>query len=511
MTTLIKGRFADPSIVKNRSLLMPIVISMVLILAIFFGVAVALFGSVIGIALAGLVCSAVLLTAPRAAVWVTVVGGLMIVGLVELYLPSFQIIRWGFAILSIALATISTVKWLADKRKMPASAQGTTSLAIMMAVFVLLVLLSILVGQSSLSNAVVGLKNYFQMWGLILALAWLGYKPTDARRFLSFLVFLALIQMPFVLHQFLVLVPQRSGVADAVHGIVAVDIVAGTFGGDMLGGGRSSDSAVLAAIAVTLFFAQWKAGYRRLVSALLLSVVAFAPMLFNEAKLALVLLPVGLFLLFRNAIVEKPFSWLLGASILSTGMALIFVIYSMLPGAAGQRSKTVDDFMTSAIAYNIGEKGYGAAILNRSTVYRFWWREHQRTGDVMQALLGHGPGFSNSAAIRRGDNLKSVRYVNYSIGLTGLSTLLWDTGILGTGVFVLMLFMAYRLGHRLTKKWSGTVHEPFVNIAQIGIVMMAISLLHNNYVSFDVGFQTMLALFIGYLFAMAKASTEEAS
>ena len=511
MATLIKAGFDRRFAVNDHPLMIPIVFSLVLFLAIFFGVAVALFGSVIGIALGGLVCGAALITAPRLTVWVTLIGGLAISGLVELYLPGLQAIRWAFAILSIALAVISTVKWLADNRKMPASVKGTTSLAIMLAIFVSAVLLSILASQTSLGNAVVGLKNYFQMWGIILALAWLGYKPIDARRFLGFLGFLSLIQMPFVLHQFLVLVPQRSGALDAAHNIVAVDIVAGTFGGNMAGGGRSADLAILTAIAVTLFFAQWKAGRRRLVSTLLLSALAFAPILFNEAKLALVLLPVGLFLLFRHAIIERPFAWLLGASVLSSCMALIVVIYSLLPGAAGQRSNSVADFVSSSLAYNVGDKGYGSAVLNRSTVYKFWWREHQRTGDIMQALLGHGPGFSSAAAIARGDNAKSRRYVGYAIGLTGLSTLLWDTGALGAGAFILMLFMAYRLGQRLTQKWSGTLHEPFVQVAQISIALIAISMLHNDYVAFDIGFQTMLALLIGYLFAMAKAQIEEAS
>lgn len=510
MTTAINARSTNSAKTKSRSLMMPILVGLGLFLCVFFGIAIALFGSTIGVVLIVLVTAAALLTVPRATVWVAIVGGLAIAGLVELYLPEIQVIRWVFAILSIALAVLSTVQWLAHIRKKPASTKGTAALAAMLLLFVLTVLISIVAGGESPGNAIVGLKNYFQMWGLILALAWLGYKPMEARRFIVFLGLLALVQMPFVLHQFLVLVPMRSGATDAARNIVAVDIVAGTFGGDMRGGGRSSDLAVLAAIAVTLFFAQWKTGYRRLGSAVLLSALAFAPILLNEAKLALVLMPAGLFLLYRQTIVQKPFAWLLGATVLSACMALIIVIYSMLPGASGQQSKSVGDFVSSSIAYNVGARGYGSAILNRSTVYPFWWREQQRTGDIMQALLGHGPGFSSAVAIQRGDNAKSARYAGFAIGLTGLSTLLWDTGILGACAFIVMLLMAYRLGGRLREKWRGTSHEPFVVAAQIGVVLIGISLLHNDYVVFDVGFQTMLAVFIGYLFAMAGASTEEA-
>ncbi len=492
-------------------MLAPVLVVITVCFSILSGIAVSLFGNVIGFLLIGLVIGAMLITAPRATVWATVVGGMAIAGLVELYLPSFQAIRWIFAILSIVLGVISTVKWLGDSSKELASSKGTMPLAAVMVLFVFLVFVSIVVGELTLGNAIVGLKNYFQMWGLMLALAWLGYKPIDARRFLNFMGFLALIQMPFVLHQFLVLVPLRTGAVDAAHKVVAVDIVAGTFGGNMMGGGRSADLAILAAFAVTLFFAQWKAGLRHLSSAAILSAIAFAPILFNEAKLALVLLPIGLFLLFRKTITQRPFAWLLGASVLSVCIAAIILVYSMLPGAASQESKSLKNYVAESIEYNLGKRGYGSAVLNRSTAYRFWWSEHQRTGNVSQALLGHGPGFSNDIAILRGDNSNASRYAGYAIGLTGLSSLLWDIGLVGASAFCLMLFMAFRLGHHLTEKWQGTPHEPFVQAAQIGIALIAISLLIINFVAFDVGFQTILMVLIGYLFAMAKVSTREFS
>jgi hypothetical protein len=483
----------------------------ILLVAATAGASLAVFGGTFGVLWFGLIAGIALLALPRAAVWATAFGGLVVAGLAQLYLPGLQTVRWAFAGMSIALALICIVKWFAGKKSSFRYTTGTTSLAFMLALFVAAVLLACVASGAGMTNTVVGLKNYFQMWGLMLALAWLGYKPLEARRFMLALALLALIQLPFVLHQFLVLVPLRTGATDAARNVVAVDIVAGTFGGDMSAGGRSANLALLAVIVITIFFAQWKLGYRKLGSAVLLSVVTFAPMLLNEAKLALVLLPLALLLLFREAIVRRPFAWLLGATTLCSILVAIVVAYASLPGANSQRAKSVDAFVRSAMEINIGDRGYGSAVLNRSTVYSFWWQEHTRKADYLHAFFGHGPGFSSSSAIGRGDNPKATKYLGYAIGLTGLSTLLWDTGLIGTGVFLLVLVTGYGLAGRLVLKWQGTVHEPTLVAARIALALFATSLLHNEYVAFDIGYQTMLTLTIGYLFSMAKAPVEARS
>lgn len=479
-------------------------VALTMVLAIITAIATAFIGVAAGLAIGVVLIGCALLTSPRATVWVTLIGGLGIAGLVELYLPDFKAIRWVFAFLSICLAIISFSKWLGSQKKTTKMIPGANGLALSLALFVLAVFLSVIAGRLPIIDAVVGLKNYFQMWGLMLALAWLGYRPVDARRFINFLGVLALVQMPFVLHEFFVLVPQRSGAIDAAHNIVAVDIVAGTFGGSMTGGGRSANLAFLAAIAVTLFFAQWKSGLRSLKTTIIFSAFAFAPILLNEAKIALVLLPIGMFLLFKKTITRRPITWLLCATTLAGGLALVIIGYANLPGADGQQTQSIGRYLDSNISYNLGEKGYGSSVLNRSTVYSYWLSQHIHSEDIIETIFGHGPGFSNSTSINRGDNPETSRYVGYAIGLTGVSSLLWDTGLLGTSLFSLILVMAYRLAENLRKQCEDTAMEPTATTAKIGIFMLGVSLVHNDYITFDVGFQSMLALLLGCLFAIAK-------
>lgn len=451
----------------------------------------------------GLIVGCAILASPRLAVWVTLVGALCFAGLVELYLPGLQQVRWLFSLLSIALVLVAAVRYLTEAHAHPRSDPGVVRITVLALCFVASVLAASIASGTPVMAMVVGLKNYFQMWGVLAALALFRYEPAQVTRFVRLLAMLSLVQLPFVLHQFFALVPQRNTQAAAEHFVVAVDIVAGTFGGSMAGGGRSSDLAILASIAIIYFFARWKYGQASLVRTLLLSAIAFSPMMFNEAKLALVLVPLGLLILFPGAILRRPFAMMLGAGLLIGVLVAIVAIYSMLPGADGQRSRSVDDFVQESLAYNIGKKGYGSAVLNRTTVYPFWWQEHAHRDDWRGAIFGHGPGATNQVSTTVTETLATKRYLGYAIGLTGLSTLLWETGIVGTGIFVALIAYATLHARRLRRREASQPWQAELQAAQIGLVLLGVSLLHSNYVAFDLGYQGMFVLLLGYLLAMS--------
>lgn len=462
--------------------------------------------------LISLVVAGAVLSSPRLAVWITVFGALCVSGVVELYLPSLQAIRWMFSLLSVALVLIAMVRFVA-RPKIPGSTDpGLFRLGLLALIFVLCITASAISAGMGAMDMLIGYKNYFQMWGLLFALALFDYTPKQAYRFIGVMGLIALVQMPLVLHQYFVLVPLRTSVVAAQHFVVAVDVVSGTFGGSINGGGRSNDLAILAAIAIVFFFARWKAGQSSMKATLALSALAFMPMLFSEVKLALVLIPVGMFMLFPDALIRRPFAALAGIVVLVGLLVSLILIYANLPSAESQRSTSVGAYLDEAMAYNIGDKGYGSSVLNRSTVYRFWWREHLLRDDWKGAIFGHGPLSSSPLSASLKETLASKRYPNYSIGLTGWSTLLWDTGLLGTMSFLSLLSYAYLLLRRMERRATDPQALPYLLTARIAMPMFLISLLHNNYIAFDVGFQTMLVLCLGFVFAaMPRASKARVS
>ena len=447
-----------------------------------------------------LIIGPLLIIYPRIGLWVTIIGSLVFSGLIDLYLPSLKPLKWGLALLSMALGVVAVGSFQlgmvgrANKAEAPA-------LVTWLIVFFVCAIFSSLVNWHGFAVSSVGLKGYFQVWGIFIAIYYLINNEKDAGRLIRFLLLLGLIQLPFVLHQFFILVPKRGGMLAAMQGVQAVDVVAGTFGGEMMGGGRSSSLALLLVICLTIVLARWRAGLVGSARALFLGFILLLPLLLNEAKIIVVLMPIALFLLFHKQILLHPVKSIVSIGALGLLMAAIFSVYVMLPGEKGSMEHMYED----SISYNFGNKGYGGLVLNRTTVYPFWFKE-QMHGDsgVAGMLIGHGPGATNSGTTLKVDTLATKRYPGFGIGLTGISALLWEVGMLGTAGALAILYSAYRLSGRLVKCWEGSAHWPLLKATQIAVVLFSINLVHNNYFVEDLSFQALLRVILGYLLVMSR-------
>jgi hypothetical protein len=91
------------------------------------------------------------------------------------------------------------------------------------------------------------------------------------------------------------------------------------------------------------------------------------------------------------------------------------------------------------------------------------------------------------------------------IGLTGLSALLWDVGLIGTLLVGLMFLSAYRLAGRLAQATSGNpLAMALFKGLQAGVAILALSIAHKSYFVFEMAFQTLFVLIIGYLIYSAR-------
>lgn len=468
----------------------------------------------VAIALIAITVGLMLIVYPVIGLWVVIIGALAGAGLADLYMPQLKLLVWGLTLLAYAVASIALIKSLFRQIDSAHASKpfSYSALVISSILFVLCTVFSSLVNWHGVSEFLVGLKSYFQVWAIIIAIYYLIRGERDARRLMSFFLLLGILQLPFVLHQFFVLIPQRSSVVFAEHGIVAGDIVAGTFGGSMMGGGRSSNLALLCVICVVLVLARWRAGRHTLRQTVLVaaaSVYFLFPMFLSEAKLFLVLLPAAVFLLYRDRILSNPLKTIVGVAGLGVLVSAIFFSYSLLPGAESQHVSSLKEMLHQNIEYNFGKRGYGNQVLNRLTVYPFWLKEHSHSEVIVQMLIGHGPGATSGGTYLNSDSLAYARYRGYGIGLTGLASLLWEIGLIGTIVVLIMFFTAYRLAGQLAVKWSGGENWAPLKTAQITIALFLISLLHNNYFVFDLGYQAMLLLVLGYVLVMARISARQ--
>ena len=272
----------------------------------------------------------------------------------------------------------------------------------------------------------------------------------------------------------------------------------------MSGGGRSIDLAILCLVGATYAAAAWRVGAISGTRALMVVVAALIPIAVAEVKIVFFLIPVAVYILMRDLAEKHPARFILGIAASFVLLIAIAVGYLLLPGAESQKPKSFSAYLDDTINYNVGDKGYGNAKLNRSTVYSFWFKENIVNFNGIHALVGYGPGatFTNSSVVDK--SVAREKYKAIGIGLTGLSSVLWEFGLLGGIALLGIFFSAYALSGKLLRKVIGGEDFPAVITARVGVVACGISLFHSSYFVFDLAHQVMLMMFLGVIIALSR-------
>jgi hypothetical protein len=479
------------------------------IIAVLLGVIIAQGNIILLIVFFGAIFAVLLLRSPVMLLWSVIIGGLVFSGLAELYLPQLRYIRWAVVLGALTLMAIATFRMLTSPSQ-PIYNKGTQiSPLIWMGAFALVTLFSGIFNYGLSFNAVIGLKGYFQVWGIACAMAWLGLNRVQADQFIAGLVWLAVLQIPFALHQFLYLVPLRLTQEAANKGIVAPDIVVGTFVASMEGGGANIVLASLQVIAISILIGFWRMGKISGIKILSVSFIFLVPIALNEAKAVVIFIPLMLAIMFQDTLIKRPFQTIFGAVLVLGLMLALLVGYSLLPRADSQEAAGLSDMYKDTIAYNLGNEGYGTNELNRTTVYSFWASNHG-LDNLPETLVGHGLGTTNDAELSlMRDSLAKTTYYEMGIGLTALSSLLWEVGFIGTflilGIFSSAFLSAHKLANQLPKDSSQYV---YLKAAQVGFALLFVNVMHNNYLVFEIGFQTLLMVLLGYILHFERTAYE---
>ncbi len=417
---------------------------------------------------------------------------LIATGLAQLYYPSFGLIRWLPPLISSLLLVHLFWESIRDQRhklQLPWSLRWALF-------FLCIVLVSSLINWQGALNFIQGSKLYFSMWGLFFGLALLRWQPNTLDNALKFVLLIALIQLPFVLQQYIYIVPERVFLWRS--GVVPLDVVAGTMGSERYGGGRNMVLSMFLVICFTTLTAMWRRQALKWWVLLVATPLLLTPLFLNESKFAFILLVVSLGYIFRWDIVHKPLRFL-GIVIFTITISIaLLVSYTTSFGKGGAILETIDFALTS----NLEDSGHAGRILNRLTVLTFWAEQHG-SNDITGTLIGHGLGASHETSesvLSSVKNLASTRYEGYGIGLTSLSSLLWDTGLLGTAAMFSMLATTFFSARRLAEKHSSNAGRMgLFEGMQAAILSITLMLFHSNYFVLDPTFQTLAYLLFGYL------------
>lgn len=450
---------------------------------------------------------------PSFAVTALAVAALVVVGTMQLYLPSYQMVGWAVAGTTFVMGLYVFVErsLSLDKNKAPVS-----PIMFFAVLLIFLAVVSSVLNNNSMNLVAFGLKGYFQVAGLFFAICLLRWKDASINRLPAALIVVGLVQLPFVIQQYLVLVPARQNLG---KGIVAEDIVSGTMGGSMLGGGSNAVLSLLMITVIALLAGLYKNHRMRLLPALSLIVLCALPLFVNANRAALLYLPLAYLIIFKDDAVKHPLR------VIGTGLAmcLLFVALIWANATLGSRSEDFDswqDFLSITIERNSEEEfGWGEYDLNRVTVLSHWAGEHTRGADIPQIIFGHGPGQSREAMGRNTDaigaksqirTLARTKYPSVGIGLTGVSAILWELGVLGLLVVIAMFWSAYRACNYLLSRFEDySYRKGVVEGLRAAVIVLAISLFFKNAFVFHLPFQALLFTILGVLAFWQRSEHEK--
>jgi hypothetical protein len=463
------------------------ILFLIFVLTVFFGL-LAITANPVFISIGvGLLLAPLFLAKPDWNIWIILVIGLLVAGVLPLWVDWFASkVIWVISLLSFVLMFSALFRAASTSETI----RSTPAFVWLALIFMTVTVLNSLAQWSSLYEFASGLKRYFQAIGLLFALAWLGFNERQVRSWRVFFIIVAITQLPWAIYQLVDLVPMREGIRSAYPGMVPIDIVAGTFGSQMYSGGASAEMATFLIVMLAFLLSHRREKLIGLGNYLLLLPFVLLPLFMGETKVVVLLLPMMFFTLYRRDFITRPHHALLAV-----------VMCALIAGGAGYayfnvtKAKSLDTFVTNTLGYNVYEKGRGNRELNRTTVLTFW-TEQQGWHDPASTIFGSGLGAVHD---RTGGSLLMSKYDGYGIGLTAISTLLWEQGIFGTALFLSILIFAWRTAGRLQLEGKHPWMRADAAAIQAALPLFAFYLFYRNALLEMLPFQIFFYSLLGYL------------
>lgn len=457
-------------------------------------------GPVYVLAVVCLAVGVVIVLNPRTILWYTLTMGILVTGVTQMYVPGSKYLKYVAPLMAIGLLLHVLVAWLSSSRR-------ETPLTVpLFLLFLLVSLVSIAANWTSVGSAIVGFKNYFPMWAVFLGLTAMPWKPETINAIPKFFLWVALLQLPFVLHQYLYLVPLRMRIDGP--GMVAADIVAGTFGGKVTGGGNNAVLSLFLISVAACIAGVWREGGIKAPTAVVTILALLAPIFVNSSKISVFYIPIAFLVVFGSDLRRRPIRLLLslgGTAALVIGLVASYT--ALKPGDDSWetwfRSSIENQFASER------ERPTEYNGLTRWTSLTFWVQEH-RNSNFGHVLIGHGPGSTRvqDTGLDLAQTLAEETYDGRELGYTALAALLWEVGVLGLAAVLALLLAGFYQAVLFRKRASG--RDPTkAGIARglaASMIIFIISLAHKDFLVYHIPFQTLISCVLGYLGAQLALS-----
>jgi hypothetical protein len=432
---------------------------------------------------------------PKTHIFVVIVGGLMVSGLSNLYLPTPIKVSWLVSLSGFYLLGFSIILFIRGGYFLP-------PVLVWSLILLTYGVLTSLINGVGLIELLAALRRSFGGWGLFFTAYMIHLSFSDIEKIKKFIYLLVFFQLVLCLHQYFVLVPLREkfSIANEVH-LTAVDVIAGTFGAQLYGGGSNGTLALFLTIALAVLLSL-KNTQINLAKYIFILIVIVTPLFLGETKIVIVYIMVVFFIIYGKNIIKNPFKFIVNAILMFSLIMSLFYIYMF---AYKKESVTEKEKIANVIAHNFGDIGRGEKVLNRTTTLTFWFSE-QRYFSWINTLLGHGLGATatGGGGKKKGELRASVagsisqRYPNYGIEFTTVSITLWELGVVGILLFIGWFSSLWRLVKRIEYSAPESILYQ-INGLKVGVIVFFINLFAKNSLTNSVSHQILFAVFMSYL------------
>jgi len=325
-------------------------------------------------------------------------------------------------------------------------------------IFVLLFLgvFSALVERVPQIVVVCGLRNYFKFIPLFFAMKYLSPGKKFVKKVFLFLIFIAIINIPLSVFQFLF-----------YHDF---DYVGGIFG---VGGSAVLTVFQLLIIGYVLLLS--KHGIIKRGQALFLSATLLSPIFINHTKISFFLLPLLLLYVYRDYIFRKIMHSI--SISLSAVVVFCFLIsaYSTITEDFSLKEMLSYDYLYTYLY----EMPYfsNPKSLNRVSAITFAYKNISKQPHTL--LLGVGIGNASLSQLPGGMGSYYRKYFDLKIDFITLSRMLWEYGVVGSFLFFLLIVFLWRRAVFRIKNTHDLYLRSIAETFTLLVMFLAITFVYN--------------------------------
>lgn len=469
-----------------------------LLFSLVLGLGAATGNKLVIIAMAGLLGGVAVLAMPvKATFWVMLVSAFALVGPLT-YFARLSQVQWLPALLGIAV-TLQVLMLAITRRRTQDPSVAAPAFVLWLALFFLCVVFSSVVGKVSIPEVIMASRYYLFIWGALFVFLVGAIDDKTIERLWYALLFIAALQMPMALYQYLFVAKQR---AQVVGGPPPWDAVIGTFPGNDTGGGNSAAMAIYLVVMIVLAIAMWQQRHLRWFKSLAVIGLALLAILLAEVKAAVLLLPVAVGIYYRREIIRRPVEAIAALSIAVVVAGGILYGYQKLHYDKGASSAAAAFSHAEAstlehILYQFDpdRENERTGRLARAANLKQWWDLNVASGDLHHLMIGYGMGTTQHSNIGVGS--VAAKY-GMDIDRTTFVILVWELGLIGLLMFLGLLTSSAWLSMKLANdKRIPDRHRLLLRVGSIGLFIFLITVPYKSFAVRLTSIQLLIILMMG--------------